>query len=130
MEIFNKKHLFNYEIEKLCRIFLPFEKILFVDGPSNAQRYVEVDYSEENGVCKAFLRLDGKETEYKNQIQANDLKELERGLAVELYKCFVELTGYTAEWGILTGVRPIKLFSHFEKTLGEEEAARIFAKDF
>lgn len=130
MEIFNKKQLFNYEIEKLCRIFLPFEKILFVDGPSNAQRYVEVDYSEENGVCKAFLRLDGKETEYKNQIQANDLKELERGLAVELYKCFVELTGYTAEWGILTGVRPIKLFSHFEKTLGEEEAARIFAKDF
>ena len=53
-------------------------------------------------------------------------KECELKLATALYDCFTEATGYTAQWGILTGVRPAKLFSRLCNSLGEEKAEDYF----
>lgn len=130
MEIYNKKNLFNYEIEKLSRIFLPFEKMNFVEENSESEKYVELDCDELTGLCSAYLRLGDKTAEFKATAQSVDKKELERTLAVQLYKCFVKVTGYEAEWGILTGVRPAKLYAHFEKNYGSEFANKVFEESF
>lgn len=130
MEIYNKKNLFNYEIEKLCRIFLPFEKIIFIDECSDNEKYVELDCDESTGFCRAFLRLGDKTARFEATAKLTDSKELERTLAVQLYNCFVEITGYKAQWGILTGVRPAKLYASFEKSYGEDTANKIFQDKF
>ena len=51
-------------------------------------------------------------------------------LAACLFKCFVSATGYVPEWGLLTGVRPAKLFSRFKKSIGEEKAKEHFKNVF
>ena len=52
--------------------------------------------------------------------------ECERLLAVALYDCFVSASGYVPEWGILTGVRPAKLFSRLAAENGEANAENWF----
>ena len=126
MKIFIEGHSFNYEIEKLCRIFLPFEKIEFIEKKVDADTLVILSREEAYNLFVS-LNLDGKSAERKLSIQPCDDKEAERQLAVMLYECFVEITGYESRWGILTGVRPAKLFSKLMNDLGIEGAREYFS---
>lgn len=47
-------------------------------------------------------------------------------MAILLYRLLSEYTGLTPLWGILTGVRPIKLFRRLRETMGEEGAKEYF----
>ncbi len=126
MKIYIKGHNFIYEIEKLCRIFLPFNKIEFVkQGEWDAAVTCE---KGEKYVLYAALKLDGSFAEYKEETQPLDDKECERALAVLLYRCFQEITGYSSRWGILTGVRPAKLFSHMSQDIGMAATEEYFRK--
>lgn len=124
-------HNFQYELEKLIRIFYPFEKITFTDfavkEDNNAITTVQV--LGDTTKLTAELFLDGKYFSYESLINNSAVeydKECERLLAVCLFDCFVEATGYTPQWGILTGVRPAKLFSRLSKSLGEKSAEDWF----
>ena len=91
------------------------------------------DYAE---LIKIFLRPDEftlyAETEYDEYVQneaeplvfneraSNDKNEVKR----ELYRRLSELTGRAPEWGILTGVRPVKLTGELFERLGSEDAVR------
>ena len=60
-------------------------------------------------------------------LKAEDFeKECELKIALALYDCFTIATDYTAQWGILTGVRPAKLFSRLSNSIGEENAIEYF----
>ena len=125
MKVYIEGHKFNYETEKLCRIFLPFEKIEFVtEGEWDAA--VIRKPSEEGFSLYSALQLQGELLEKSEITESVDDKEHERILAVLLYKCFCELTGYSSRWGILTGVRPAKLFSKMTKEIGAEATAEYF----
>lgn len=125
MKVYIEGHSFGYETEKLCRIFLPFEKIEFVtEGEWDAA--VIRKQSPEGYALYSALRLNGVLREKTELVDFLDDKEHERILAVLLYKCFSELTGYSSRWGILTGVRPAKLFSKLSKEIGAEAAAEYF----
>lgn len=126
MKIFISGHKFNYEIEKLCRIFLPFEKIEFVeDNKEECDVLVILQKGSEYNMS-ANLRLFGKECKTAKTTKPLSDKECERELAVLLYNCFCELTGYKSSWGILTGVRPAKLYSSLQKKGGNETADNYF----
>ncbi len=124
-------HSFKYELEKLIRIFLPFEKIEFAeeaaDGDGTA--VTRLDKTADKTVLSALLSINGKSYNkaYELSNSADDYdNECERLLAVALYDCFVSASGYVPEWGILTGVRPAKLFSRLAAENGEANAENWF----
>ncbi len=126
MKIFIKGHDFKYEIEKLCRIFLPFERFDFeTENQKECDIWVILEQGKEYNMV-AFLKLLGKQTTKTATVPICDEKESERQLAVLLYNCFCELTGYSSKWGILTGVRPAKLYSRIQKQNGTEYADEYF----
>ncbi|MDD6174745.1 MAG: coproporphyrinogen dehydrogenase HemZ, partial [Firmicutes bacterium] len=55
-------------------------------------------------------------------------KECERQLAVLLYQLLTEYCGFTSKWGILTGVRPVKLMHRLTGELGEQGAFDYFTR--
>lgn len=119
-------HSFRYELEKLVRIFLPFEKIEFLDTKeiSECSAVTEINGNK----AKTDLYLGDKTFHCEKPISpdAEDISaEQELKLALCLFECFKEATGYTAPWGILTGVRPAKLFSRLSKN-----HSKAFAEDY
>ena len=124
-------HNFRYELEKLIRIFLPFEKIEFFDKEIISDSSALTVLYKEQGVeySKATLYFLDKVFEKVMEIDigAKDLKkEQELKLALCLYDCFTEACDYIPQWGILTGVRPAKLFSHLVKEQGRELTEKYF----
>lgn len=124
-------HSFGYELEKLIRIFLPFEKIEICENRSRSDRAAVTVLSSENGVTRLSAELILGENTYTDEKALengaeNYEKECERLTAAALYNCFVAASGYTPPWGILTGVRPAKLFSRLCKAKGEESAEQYF----
>ncbi len=58
----------------------------------------------------------------------NDPSEQERLLALAVYDCFTKASGMTPRWGILTGVRPAKLFARLSAEQGVKAAEDWFRK--
>ncbi len=117
-------HDFRYELEKLVRIFMPFEKIEFYDTEQTEGDYALTSLGE--NTASAEVSLSGERVSFNLPVSCNDKKEQELRLALCLYKCFTSLTGYTPQWGILTGVRPAKLYSRLISSMGQEGAEDWF----
>jgi len=132
MKLCNIGHSFNYELEKLIRIFLPFERITIYDSFEEDSRLAVVTLKKDENIALAQLFIEGKTAESYEKIMATDEdfdKVCERALAVQLYNCFTEITGYFPDWGILTGVRPAKLFSRLSDKLGKDNAEKYFSEE-
>lgn len=116
---------FKYELEKLIRIFLPFEKIEFLNEKVKGDCVAVAEIGD-----KAYATLDfggktfSKSREIEN-INNNFEKDNELFLALALFECLKECFNYSPQWGILTGVRPAKLFSRISKNKGVS-----FAEDY
>ena len=125
MNLCNIDHVFNYETEKLCRIFLPYEKINICDTVIPSELYAVCSLV---GGHTAVSKLHIGDNVYESceKASSSDKKDIELSLASTLYKCFVEATGYIPEWGILTGVRPLKLYSRLFKELGRTATDEYF----
>ncbi len=121
-------HTFYYETEKLCRLFLPFEKIEIVE------EFVDDDFlaitKKEDTCIYSSLKIGDSFCECTGNLPSdyND-RDAEREIAGILYKCFTKLTGYEAKWGIVTGIRPARLYSSVIKELGSEEKAKEFFRE-
>ena len=124
MNLCNINHSFNYELEKLCRIFLPYEKIAVLNEIVTDNIYAVCTLEELT--CNAYLNFFGKEFRETLVSPDNSEKEKELTLATALFNCFVNATDYKSEWGLLTGVRPAKLFSRLIKTNGAKAAEDYF----
>lgn len=131
MNLCNIGQDFRYELEKLIRIFLPFEKIVFYNERVMSEKAAVLTRIEsaDTVTLSTELFLDNKTSkrseEFKKEHEDYD-KFCELTLALQLYDCFCELTGYIAPWGILTGVRPAKLFSRLCVSLGVKGARDYF----
>jgi oxygen-independent coproporphyrinogen-3 oxidase len=122
-------HSFRYEIEKLVRIFLPFEKIEYFETAEIDDFFLTTEF--ENNEAKATLYWNGKI--YQSSIKVENVngnieKDRELHLALAVFDLFTTATGYFPDWGILTGVRPAKLFSRLIKENGIDEATEYFEK--
>lgn len=71
---------------------------------------------------KLSVRVDNGRADYEG--------ECELQMATLLYRLFTELFGFTQAWGIITGVRPVKLLRRLTLECGEEEARRQFRERF
>ncbi len=126
MNVFIKGHDFKYETEKLIRIFLPFQRVDFSEERENADILLTLEIKEDIAELFASVNIEGKKQERSAKIEKTSEKEYERELAVLLYKCFVDAFGISSRWGILTGVRPAKLYSKLKNSQGEAAAKSYF----
>ncbi len=123
-------HRFHYELENLCRVFFPLEKITLT---KQAERGEELQVNT--------TLVSGEQTIARAQLYAGDCvfcAELpvppredydaacELTLAQALFAVLREYTGYQPQWGILTGVRPSKLMLRLMRDSSPEEASRYF----
>ena len=131
MQLCNIGHNFDYETEKTVRIFLPFEKINISHNAENGENIAVCEIvSPGQFTARATVNYLGK-TETESEVIAGlDEKSKETAICRCLYKCLSRIAGYESEWGILTGIRPTKLFSSLSLKYGTEMAKERFKNDF
>ena len=132
-------HPYHYEMENLCRVFLPYEEIKTVyekkaDTPES-ETVVYTGIEQQDGQLRLSVRLHmGGQMEKSEQTVPlsvlEEEKEAERLLAVMLFELFAQRCGYRPKWGILTGVRPIKLLRRLAEQMGLEQAIEHFQSGF
>ncbi len=135
MKLCNIGHNFDYEMEKLIRLFMPNEKIeVFHTLESDIKYAVCETYAQgKDIIARAKLVLENNEAQFEAVVDkkiTDTLKETQHELARQLFFCFAELTTYRPDWGILTGVRPAKLFLRYCKEYGLDYAEYFFKNKF
>ncbi|MBQ8572413.1 MAG: coproporphyrinogen dehydrogenase HemZ [Ruminococcus sp.] len=123
MKLYIINHSFAYELENLTRAFFPNEKISTVTEVEVLEEpfvYTEVIDS----TLKVKVSVDSKCEELA--CDADEGADIELLLATLLYKCLSKICNRTLPWGLLTGVRPIKLFRRLADDIGREEAEKYF----
>ncbi|MDR1892527.1 MAG: coproporphyrinogen dehydrogenase HemZ [Oscillospiraceae bacterium] len=134
MTLYLVNHRFHYELETLCRLFFPFEKItaVFSDPEAFQTGDIIVTRLELNGdkyVIYADLRFGGEWSSAQADMNTSEgLNECERVMAVLLFRQLVQFCKFTPRWGILTGVRPAKLFARLASGQGSEAARWAFSE--
>lgn len=129
---------FKYELEKLSRLFLPFERLVFTNDKrerDSAEEFASVECIPSENSFELFceLKVDLKHEKREDTVQKpleNEELELELKLALMLFDCFQSITGYESPWGILTGIRPAKLLGKIIATDGEKGAIEYFKNTF
>ncbi len=126
-------HNYKYELEKLIRLFLPFEKIEFSDLEVCENDTAVTVLFDKNGELCAKSTLDFFGETYCSQKKVEHIngdfeKDAELALAECLYECLIAATGYKSPWGIVTGIRSAKLYSRIAKEKGEAFAEEYFEK--
>ncbi|HEX2985866.1 MAG TPA: coproporphyrinogen dehydrogenase HemZ [Caproiciproducens sp.] len=124
-------HSFQYEMENLCRIFYPYQKIIVTQKIVDDKIAVYTGMRVQAGktVLCARLKTEAYYREYSDTLSFDDAaneKEQERRMAILLFRLLCECCGYTPKWGILTGVRPVKLLRMLTQKMGEKEALEYF----
>ena len=144
-------HPFHYEAENLTRLFFPSEKIQvirepFIEGESKApsensdgsEGFIVSSLQKADGSYKitAYVKVGERESYdesfvsdtlaekgfFTEEKQGEERDKAELLMAQCLYKALSELASYTPPWGILTGVRPSKLY----RSLYEEKGYGAF----
>lgn len=122
-------HKFHYEMENLCRVFYPFESIKVVhdsDGEDTLTVITELSETEKGYVVRVRTKFGSVEKEVEEV--CTHFEDCERRMAVLLFGLLREYTGYTPQWGILTGVRPSKLMNTLISEIGEDGAKKYFCE--
>lgn len=127
MNLYVKNHNFHFELENLTRLFFPNEKITVIRDFSEAQPpYIYTEVSDKITISVNIGSFN------KSEIAVKKLTDDDNELvsAQLLYKLLCDFTGLTQPWGILTGVRPVKLLRRLAEESSEEQAVKKFEKDF
>ncbi|MEL7657385.1 MAG: hypothetical protein AAGU75_15940 [Bacillota bacterium] len=111
-----------YELEELVKVFLKSGEYEFIDYEAQEDQNIQ-ETEEINLHVPCFStdlsNVEKPEKNIKNQIKRFLYRELQRN------------TGTAPDWGILTGVRPVKLASEILHREGSEEKAKdILVEDY
>ena len=127
MNLYVKNHNFLFELENLTRLFFPNEKITVIrDFLEPQPPYIYTEVSDKITISVNIGSFNKSETAVKKL--TDDDNELVS--AQLLYKLLCDFTGLTQPWGILTGVRPVKLLRRLAEESNEEQAVKKFENDF
>lgn len=134
MHLYLRGNDFHFELENVCRLFLPLEKIIthHEEYPSIAEGLM-VECVSVEGIDSVQLTCRVRLGDFDETMQSSvstvsgtlrDDSELE--LCTLLYHLLVKLLGFTQGWGLITGVRPVKLLRRLTREMGQEAALSYF----
>ncbi len=132
-------HDFHFEIENVCRLFFPLAQITAAAGDADALPPTEGDdlcgvaalRTEPDGVRTLSFRLCGRGTDRTlTAVVPADTPDMaadcERELCSLLYRLLCDLTCRELPWGMITGVRPVKLMRRLAAESDPVAAVRYF----
>lgn len=136
MKIYIKNHTFHYEIENLTRVFFPNSKINVIkEEPFDFEKpYILTSLTKLNKdkvraeVAVEFDNFTKTDFYDISKTEADFEADCERKMAILMFNLLKEYTGLLPPWGILTGVRPIKLFRRLNEEHGIESAKKYFTE--
>ncbi len=124
MNLYTVNHSYHYELENLTRAFFPNEKINVLQSeilPEVLEApYILTEYSDKMSVTVVFEDFN------KSLCEDAGTPDDELAMATLLYSLLKDLTGISLSWGLLTGVRPIKLFRRLCEQMGDSAAKEYF----
>ena len=127
MNLYVKNNKFWFELENLARLFFPNEKINVYKEFDNVETpYI---YSEMSEVITVKVKINSFSEERTAKIICNDVED-ELSTVQLLYQILCNYSGITQPWGLLTGVRPVKLLRRVGEEVGEIKAQSKFLNDF
>jgi oxygen-independent coproporphyrinogen-3 oxidase len=111
-------HSYGFEMELVTRIFYPYEKIEIIKEDTTE--------SARPGVG---IVMDGKRLTVKDENPADE--ETERRLGLLLFKLLANQTSTNPVWGMLTGIRPVRLCGKWrEQGASNAEILRRLTQDY
>lgn len=125
-----KNHKFQYEAEKLTRVFYPNEKITVVIGDSfqDGETLLLTEFTDSE--VRVVFTDEAGSVLYSEENSLSGITDGELLMAQMMFRALVKITGYTPKWGILTGIRPSKLLRNLKATYGDEKGKEIFMHDY
>lgn len=122
-------HDYHFELQNVCRLFLPQEKLVATadeslpsDGAALTARLIK---GEQDTVLSCRLQLadyDDTRTAQVSNAHPDYRNECELVLCELLYDLLCDAFSTTQDWGIVTGVRPVKLLRRLIAEEGEAAA--------
>lgn len=117
MTIIFNNNSFKYETEATVKLFIPAEKFNFLYDAEDAEGDVvitRIRRGKKKIYLYAYVRM-GERKARKCKILSADIQNTnnacEYGLCRLVYICLQRLTGINHQWGLLTGIRPVKKFN-------------------
>ena len=127
MNLYIKNNTFWFELENLTRLFFPNEKIdVHRESESVEKPFILAELGDEIAVSVAIGEFEEKKTCEKG----SDNTENELRTVKLLYVLLKKLSGIDQPWGLLTGVRPIKLLRKLRNEIGAQATDRRFLEDY
>lgn len=127
MILINENNSFQYEMEKVCRIFYPDEKIKTLNSYEETDENKVVHTKIEDSTISVVVKINDR-TIQKSCIDEKEDTEMQ--MARLLVRILEELTGIHPSWGVLTGIRPSKLMKNEIEKVGREKAIEVFKERF
>ena len=122
-------HSYQYELEKLTRLFFPNEKICVIFEQSDGTDTDPLCRTEiQDNTAHVFCRF-GERT-WSQSVSLENVQDAELQIASMLFCALQELTGYQPKWGLLTGIRPSKLLLALQNEMGAANAHAYFRDRF
>ena len=125
--IFN--HPFQYELERIIRSFFPPVRFdLLTDAAYPEDNYIATEIRSGKMSCTV---KDGEKvlSDIQPLPDGADKNRQEQLLSVMTCKLLEKYTGVKLDWGILTGIRPVKLAQQYLERLGEKEGERVLKEE-
>ncbi len=134
MHIYLQGNDYHFELENVSRLFLPLEKIVTHHDepvPAAADGLTAECAREEmpTGVrlsCRVRLDTFDRTLTAAESAGAELEDRCELALCTLLYRLLEELLGVSQTWGLVTGVRPVKLLRRLTREMGQEAALAYF----
>ena len=129
MLLYLKGHNYKFECENLCRIFFPYAPLRAVDisEAEDNELIVSVVINEDNSqyIYKIDIYEGNKHISdsFTESVLSEDL------LMMSLYKLFERFTSKSQNWGLLTGIHPVKLLHQLCDANGVSAGERIFREN-
>lgn len=138
MYLINLGHSLRYEVECAAMLFFPGEKLITTDDPGMKTEgdYILTELREEESTChlRCEVSIGGNKAETTHSFGeeiTDKHDECERLFAFMMAELLMPLTGVKPGWGILTGVRPVKLFHRrLDRGMSPEDTAAEFRSRF
>lgn len=118
-------------IQTMCLVFFPGSKFSESDNDENTL-YVKT-YSEEGKIyCDVKLEAEGKVASHTEVCEEskNTAKDYKTVVGRAVFNVCKELTGYEPPWGMLTGVRPVKLAADYMRLGNNQNETSKFFTEF
>ena len=111
-------HPFRYEMEALCRMFLNGRELKITEEAEIPPKEDYIYTALEGDEITVKAKIDGKYAEAKRTAE----NEHARNMELAVFGVLTEILSIRPKWGVLTGIRPVKLAMQLhDMGLSEEE---------